>query len=171
MTALLDNIRVAAPCKASCDKMQGDERVRFCSQCRQHVYNLSEMHRDEAVSLIRDHEGRTCVRYFRRQDGTVLTRDCPVGLRAIRRHIFVACAAVGVLAMSVLFACFGVALSSAWERDANARDNGPRPNVFERVWNLIFPLRNEAVTGICLPDEVAVQGRDGAEEIPAPTRE
>ena len=29
-------------------------------------------------------EGRLCVRFYTRADGTVLTQDCPVGLRAVR---------------------------------------------------------------------------------------
>jgi hypothetical protein len=67
--------------------MIGGERVRFCQQCSLNVYNLSSMSRREAESLIANTEGRLCVRYYRRQDGTILTNNCPVGLRAIKRHI------------------------------------------------------------------------------------
>jgi hypothetical protein len=35
----------------------------------------------EAERLVVEKEGRLCVRFHRRADGTVLTRDCPVGLR------------------------------------------------------------------------------------------
>lgn len=48
------------------------------------MYNLSELSRNEAENLIREKEGRLCVRFFRRADGTILTKDCPVGLRAAR---------------------------------------------------------------------------------------
>jgi hypothetical protein len=64
--------------------MKGDDRVRFCSQCSLNVYNLSSMKPEEAESLVQQHEGRLCVRFYRRRDGTVLTGDCPVGLRAAR---------------------------------------------------------------------------------------
>jgi hypothetical protein len=64
--------------------MDGDERVRFCRQCGLHVYNLAEMTRAEAESLVARTEGRLCARLYRRADGTVLTKDCPKGLRAVR---------------------------------------------------------------------------------------
>src|SRR5262245_57629306 len=83
---VLDNIQVAAPCSASWEEMAGDERVRFCEQCLLHVYNLSGMSRRQAEALVRQHEGRLCVRFYRRLDGTVLTDNCPVGLRAARRR-------------------------------------------------------------------------------------
>jgi hypothetical protein len=65
--------------------MTGDDRVRFCEHCRKNVYNLSSMSHDEAAALVRQTEGRLCVRFYRRHDGTILTNDCPVGLRAARR--------------------------------------------------------------------------------------
>jgi hypothetical protein len=67
--------------------MTGDERVRFCKQCSLNVYNLSSMTRREAEALIANTEGRLCVRYYRRRDGTILTKNCPVGLSAIKRRI------------------------------------------------------------------------------------
>ena len=86
---LLQNVRVAAPCSASWDEMAevDHDRVRFCEGCRKRVYNLSALGQAEAEGLLRTHEGRLCVRYYRRHDGTILTADCPVGLRAARQMI------------------------------------------------------------------------------------
>lgn len=84
---ILDQVRVAAPCQASWSQMSGDDRVRHCAQCRLNVYNLSDMKREEAEALIRQTEGRLCVRYYQRRDGTILTADCPVGLRWARRRM------------------------------------------------------------------------------------
>ncbi|MBI3410211.1 MAG: MnhB domain-containing protein [Planctomycetes bacterium] len=139
MVDSLNDIRVAAPCKASWDGMHGDDRVRFCSQCRQNVYNLSEMSRAEATNLIQNHEGRTCVRFYRRNDGTLLTRDCPTGLRALRRRTMIGVTAIGVLVATVLLACFGMALSSTPKRNAIVGDDEPRLGAFERVWAILFP--------------------------------
>jgi hypothetical protein len=83
----LDHVTVAAPCSADWNEMAGDEQVRFCSQCSLNVYNLSSMSKREAESLIARTEGRLCVRFYRRTDGTILTNNCPVGLRAIRRRL------------------------------------------------------------------------------------
>jgi hypothetical protein len=67
--------------------MIGDERVRFCGQCNLNVYNLSAMNKGDAERLISQTEGRLCIRYYRRADGTILTNNCPVGLRALKRRM------------------------------------------------------------------------------------
>ena len=36
---------------------------------------------EEAVQVIQEKEGHLCVRLYRRADGTMITADCPVGLR------------------------------------------------------------------------------------------
>ncbi|MCA1594161.1 MAG: hypothetical protein LC754_16355 [Acidobacteria bacterium] len=86
-TSPLDHVRVAAPCAADWERMNGDERVRFCGQCQLNVYNLSGMTKAEAEALITNAEGRLCVRFYRRADGTILTNNCPVGLRALKRRV------------------------------------------------------------------------------------
>jgi hypothetical protein len=83
----LAGVRVAAPCKADWNQMMGDERARFCGACSLNVYNLSAMTRSEAETLIARSEGRLCVKFYRRRDGSIITRDCPVGLHAIRRRV------------------------------------------------------------------------------------
>ena len=82
----LRSIKVASPCPADWDRMIGDERVRFCGRCELNVYNLSAMSTLEAESLIARTEGRLCVRYYRRKDGSIITQDCPVGLRELRQR-------------------------------------------------------------------------------------
>ena len=76
---VLENISVAAPCNADWAHMSGDDRTRHCGDCRKNVYNLSDMTRDEAEALIVAKEGKLCVRYFQRHDGTILLADCTVG--------------------------------------------------------------------------------------------
>ena len=70
--------------------MSGDNRVRFCCACRLNVYNLSGMTRRDATELVQLVEGRLCVRFFLRKDGTLLTSDCPVGMRWTRVAALVA---------------------------------------------------------------------------------
>src|SRR5690349_26840 len=103
--ALLTNIRVASPCPARWADMAGDNRARFCAQCQKHVYNLSEMTAEDASDLIREKEGRLCVRFYQRSDGTVLTADCPVGAAAVWRQ------AKRLVAAAVALLCSGVAVS------------------------------------------------------------
>ena len=93
---VLENIRVASPCTAAWDDMKGGDRVRFCGHCKQDVYNLSAMPRAEAEALIAGRNGRLCVRYFQRDDGTILLADCLVGKRQRRRRTALA---AGIAAM------------------------------------------------------------------------
>jgi hypothetical protein len=106
-TSSLDRVRIATPCPASWEEMTGDDRVRFCDQCQLNVYNLSELTRNEAESLIASTEGRLCGRFFRRPDGTVLTKDCPVGLRALRLRVSKRVAAVFATIVSLTSAALG----------------------------------------------------------------
>jgi hypothetical protein len=54
----------------------------------------------QGADLIKQKEGKLCVRYFLRGDGTILTQDCPVGLAAVRKQIFkIAAALVGAFAL------------------------------------------------------------------------
>ena len=89
----LSSLRIAAPCPASWDGMDGDSRVRHCTLCSLNVYNFAEMTGEEVRELLVKSEGRVCARLYRRADGTVITRDCPTGLRALRRRASRAAAA------------------------------------------------------------------------------
>jgi len=90
----LDNVRVAKPCPADWNAMFGNDRKRFCGECKLNVYNLSDMSRGEAENFLLEAEGRVCIRYYRREDGTVLTKDCPVGLAALKKRVSRAMTAV-----------------------------------------------------------------------------
>jgi Carboxypeptidase regulatory-like domain len=83
----LENVRIASPCPTNWESMTGDERVRFCAECKLNVYNLSDMTRREAEQLITTHEGRLCVRFYRRPDGTIITQNCPRGLRVLIQRV------------------------------------------------------------------------------------
>lgn len=85
--AFLRRVRVASPCTASWDKMAGDDRVRFCGDCKKNVYNLSAMTSAEAKSFVEGVEETPCVRFYQRADGTMLTSDCPVGATKKKRRL------------------------------------------------------------------------------------
>ena len=95
-------ISVASPCSESWEAMTGDSTVRFCGRCSKNVYSLDTLSTDEVRELIVRKEGKLCWRFFVRKDGTVLTRDCPVGLRRVRLRASAAIAAVGALVLAVL---------------------------------------------------------------------
>jgi len=87
--------------------MTGDDRLRHCDECQLSVYNIAELTRAEAEALIANSEGRICARIYRRPDGTVITRDCPVGLRAIRRRMARSAVAVFAALMALATSVFG----------------------------------------------------------------
>jgi hypothetical protein len=98
----LSHVRIAAPCPADWEQMIGNERVRFCAQCSLNVYNLSAMSKREAEAFISSNEGRLCVRYYRREDGSILTKNCPLGLKAIRQRMSRVAQAVSTAVLTFL---------------------------------------------------------------------
>ena len=104
---ILSQVRIAKPCPASWDEMEGDMRVRFCLHCNKNVYNLSAMNSDDAAALIRAKEGKLCARMYLRCDGTLLTGDCPVGVSRYERRV---AWAVG-LSMVMAAAVFGIPMT------------------------------------------------------------
>jgi hypothetical protein len=103
----LEQLRIANPCPARWEEMEGDDRVRFCGACKKNVYNLSALQRSEAEALVASREGKMCATFFRRADGTVLTADCPVGqrkarVRLLRRVMMAAATFLGLLGSQYL---------------------------------------------------------------------
>src|SRR5437667_6072913 len=118
----LKHVKISAPCSADWNGMVGNDRVRFCGQCNLNVYNLSDMTRREAESLISGTEGKLCARYYRRADGTVLTKECPVGLRAMARRVKRTSAA---LISAVIGFCTGVGANYALRGTTNGGPTFP----------------------------------------------
>ena len=100
----INKLRVAAPCSAPWESMNGDEKSRHCRSCDLNVYNISEMTATEVENLIEKTEGRICGRLFLRADGTVLSKDCPVGLRAFYQRTTRRAGA----ALAAVFALFSI---------------------------------------------------------------
>lgn len=111
-------MRIASPCRADWAKMSGDERARFCAECQLHVYNIAGMTRREAEELIGRTEGRICARFFKRADGTVLTKDCPVGLRALRRRLARVAGAAFTAVLSLTASAIGQTLARTSREEA-----------------------------------------------------
>jgi hypothetical protein len=135
--SLLDLIVIEIPCTKSWDEMAGDNRSRFCSDCQLQVYDISEMTRGEAESLIVKHEGkRLCARFYRRPDGTVLTRDCFSVRRAARRAAARTVAQVAGLVLGIVgWATWALASSRFREEPPRPRDLEP----FRTVLNWLDP--------------------------------
>lgn len=103
----LERVRIASPCPANWNEMQGDARKRFCGECKLNVYNLSAMTKREAEALLMNSEGRLCVRFYRRADGTILTRNCPVGWARVKQRV----SRIATATFSLVVGFFGGLLS------------------------------------------------------------
>lgn len=120
-TSPLDNVRVASPCPANWNEMNGNDRMRYCGQCQLNVYNLSGMTKPEAEHLIANAEGRLCVRYYKRADGSIITQNCPVGLAALKRRV----SRTATAFLSAVIGFFGgLGIFAAFGDDNSPLDNG-----------------------------------------------
>jgi hypothetical protein len=149
---LLDSVRIASPCTANWDEMLGDERVRFCLGCEKSVYNLSSMQRDDAEALLQSRLGNDlCVRFYQRADGTILTQDCPVGVKKKRRKAL-AFAVAGAGAMAAAAATMFVRGTPKCTSGEGVATAGSAMYVADPV-----PLMGEPAPD-AVPDAVPVMG-------------
>ena len=138
-------ISVATPCHVDWDTMSGDERKRFCGNCKKNVYNLSDMPEKEATSFISKEVGAgrvPCIQFYQREDGTILFDNCPVALRKVRdaaRRTFKVVASLVSLCLSVATA-IAAPSSSAQSSKAGAAGKsatGAKPDPVKAVRDLV----------------------------------
>jgi hypothetical protein len=84
------------------------------------VFNVANMSSEEALDLIAAHQesgDRLCAALYRRQDGTLITRDCPVGRARIRARLVgvVSRVAAGVLLAGSVGMAFAAKAGGAWQ--------------------------------------------------------
>ncbi len=125
----IKNIRIASPCPADWNNMAGDDRIRHCSECNLNVYNLSAMTEREVQRLIANSHDRVCGRFYRRADGTILTQDCPRGLRAVARRVSRTATAVLTAVMSVSCAFAGPRPKSQQSPQAATKAEHKEPGI------------------------------------------
>ncbi len=105
---LMKRAYVAAPCPVKWEDMKGDEKRRLCAQCDCYVLKATQMTDEEVTEAItRAASGqRVCMQFYKRADGTILTKNCPVGVAAMReragRFVRWVASAVAVLLSSAL---------------------------------------------------------------------
>ncbi len=139
----LNNIQIASPCPADWEQMYGDDRKRFCGECKLNVYNLSGMTRDDAERLVTNHEGRLCVRYYRRADGSVITADCPVGWAKVKQRTKLYATAIASLVMALLTGVLFVSLFSKGKPTiGELRFPFPTPTPERLMGAIAMPPRN-----------------------------
>ncbi|MDQ3181817.1 MAG: hypothetical protein M3Q33_15040, partial [Acidobacteriota bacterium] len=90
-----------------------------------------------------------CVRFFKRADGTVLTKDCPVGWQAIKRRVSKIATAFASLIFAVLG---GIGLTNYFAKSGE-----------QHMMGTMIPKVENTTTGKVAIDEtksnVAIQGK------------
>jgi hypothetical protein len=119
-------LRLASPCAADFEAMNGDMRRRHCSQCRREVHDLSAMSRTDAEALLREAGGELCVRFQERPDGTVQTLEPPPRVPVCQRLGRWWARAVGIAAgvVGLATACQSHGHADAWVAVATHRRMG-----------------------------------------------
>ena len=114
---------------------------------------------DEAVQLIHGREGNLCGRLFRRADGTVLTSDCPVGVRAVwhrTKQLVVACAAAVLIGVGGMMLPKIVPAQSSWPSSTG----GPVVQQARALWDDLLVWagirKRIAVMGGCPPQPAGI---------------
>lgn len=79
--------RTGSPCSADWDRMVGNERVRYCPECKRDVYDFSRMSDKDVEQLLSRREQRLCARVRQRPDGTVVTTGSTVSFGVLVRRI------------------------------------------------------------------------------------
>ena len=154
----LNNLRIASPCPANWNGMDGDDRKRFCGECKLNVYNLSGMTRYDAENLLRLSEGRLCVRYFQRADGTIITQDCPVGWAKVKERVSVFAAAALSLIISLFGALFVVSMISR-KQAVVGQVAYPRATPTPEIEPLMGAIALPSPTPTPTPAPKAIQGK------------
>lgn len=81
---ILENLVNTFECNLDWNDMPGSNRVRDCGQCKCKVFNMSQMSRREANAFLVENGTSQCMILEQRQDGSIVTDECPVPLRNIR---------------------------------------------------------------------------------------
>ena len=143
----VNTLRVASPCSVSWESMTGNERVRRCNSCETNIYNTAAMTKAEVERLILKNEGRLCIRLHKRADGTVITKDCPNGLRAFRKRTARFAGATLTAILGLFSASFGQKSDNSTGTSEAEIKRTISPNSIRRIVGIITDTNGAVVPG------------------------
>ena len=142
-----ESLSVREPCPMRWSELHGAGDVRDCASCAHTVHDISAVTRAQARAFLRGREGRTCVTFVRRPDGSPWFRGerwLPEGMT--RR------AAAAWLAAAGLAACAAdVERGAAAATDACASDASSEHVPSESDLEVLRMLGYVSVDGSCSP--------------------
>jgi hypothetical protein len=71
------NYNLASPCPMASEPMTGPERFRICRECEHYIYEFSGLSLHDSKQIVFKREGKATPTFYRREDGTFTTVDCP----------------------------------------------------------------------------------------------
>ncbi|HXI88605.1 MAG TPA: hypothetical protein VNO24_01205, partial [Blastocatellia bacterium] len=71
----LDRVYLKKPCSTEWNLMEGNDQLRFCSECNKQVHHLSTMTRKQAEDLLAKAGGELCAKIDRDDRGKIITAD------------------------------------------------------------------------------------------------
>lgn len=104
----LSKVKIASPCKVPLSEMEDQGNCFHCKSCDLNVYQFSKLTNSEIADLLNENNEKLCVGIFRREDGTIITKDCPLGLRDVgfiyrRSGLIKAIAFVLIIMMAMIY--------------------------------------------------------------------
>lgn len=145
------DLPIPRPCSVSWESMTGDDRRRLCSQCQEHVHDVSAMTEREARRVAQ--EG-TCVQYRVDRGGSIVFRPS-------RRARIAALA--GTLVSGVAFAS-GSIPEVGEPREATTETASPSVLDRLRSWWVGTPAVETTIAEVTQPVEVVVEPTPLVEE-------
>jgi hypothetical protein len=114
----LDSVNVKSPCSENWDEMTGSDEVRFCSRCAKDIHNLSAMNRAEAEKLVKQSNGKICIRIEKNANGKLISAP-PKPVQIKRQSAF----AAGILATSLTLSALAHAQNKTPDTTENSTQN------------------------------------------------
>ena len=148
----LDVLTIRTPCTVSWHGMEGNERVRFCNECKLPVYNFAQFTRGEIEALLGSHPDRLCARLYRRPDGNIMTKECPTGrMKRIRRILAMPIALLAIF--TGIFFCRSSPPRRSGAADASPMEQMRQFQPFRTIMDLVDPPVQGA---ICVQGEACI---------------
>lgn len=127
----LESIKIPNPCAEDWNKMDGNEKFRFCGICEKNVYNISSMTTREANKLLFDNKEKVCIRMEKDTHGKVKTLKNP--LHQITRQTPIA---AGILTATLVFSSITLAQGEPVRINSDkinivqtAKDDASKPSI------------------------------------------
>ena len=115
--------KIAKPCQAKWQDMDDHGNYRHCHLCEKPVYDFSKMSEKEILEAL-GNPSISCIRVYKRPDGKIITKDCPVRFQDIKRSFFQGKFRLGFsLVFLFIFSTIGLARLGAFD------------SVFDSVFN------------------------------------